>query len=122
MSRWVLATVVLIGFAWSAAGAAEPPARAWRWPWCAPTRPCPCCPDDYCPKPLPTVCPVRCFGPDDYCPKALPCVCPCNCKGPDDYCPKKCPLWLPPCYPPWYVCVPAGNADAPGCACGKNRP
>jgi hypothetical protein len=85
--------------------------RPWRWPWSTPHPPCPCCPDDCCPKKL-APCPPRVssHAPDDYCPKTLPCVCPVKCCGKDDYCPKPCRIYLPPCYPPWYTCGPG-----PGC-------
>ena len=49
-----------------------------------------CC-DDYCPKSLPRVCKVGCFGCDDYCPQRQPCVrgiCRTCC---DDYCRKPLP-------------------------------
>src|SRR5438067_1432180 len=81
---WFL--VLLAGFGLCGTGAgAEPSCRSWWWPWSPPHCPCPCCPDDYCPKCLPVVCPVKCFGANDYCPKA-------------------CPIVWPPCYPPWYTC------------------
>ena len=56
-----------------------------------------CC-DDYCPKPLPCVRGVSCFGCDDYCPKPLPRACGVNCFCCDDYCPK--PLPCVRCCPP----------------------
>lgn len=78
---------------------------------CADARRCCVCPDDYCPKPLPSVpcAPLGCC--DDYCPKPLPSTAPlCYC-GPNDYCPKPCCLYLPPCWPAWYTCgAPAGEA------------
>jgi hypothetical protein len=65
------------------------------------------CPDDYCPKPLPSV-PCNAKGcVDDYCPKPLPSV-PCNAKGcVDDYCPRTCPLSLGRLCEPWYTCGPS---------------
>jgi hypothetical protein len=67
-----------------------------------------CCPDDYCPKPLPCLpCPQRSCCPDNYCRKPLPCVpCPKTCWRPDDYCRKPMPrlCWLPP--PVKYSCGP----------------
>ncbi len=86
----LLASLVLgLGLVAAAEGA-EPGCRWW-WPSCLRFSCCPCCPDDYCPKKLPCVpCPLK------YC-------------GRDDYCPKACPIYPPPCPPPWYTCVPAGN-------------
>jgi hypothetical protein len=87
----------------------------WAWPWRNPQPPCPCCPDDYGRKPLPHCPPRVCSkAPDDYHPKPLPCVAPVKCFGKDDYCPKPCGIWLPPCYPPWYICAPADE-----CGCSK---
>jgi hypothetical protein len=83
------------------------PARAgWRdWWYC--TKPCPSCPDDYCPKPLPPVpCPGWTCAPDDYCPKRLPCARPVTCFRADDYSAKPCPITAPRCPPPWYSCGP----------------
>lgn len=71
-------------------------------------QPRPCCPDDYCLKPLPRdPCPVCQKGPNDYCPKPLAISLPLKYKGVNDYCPKCCPILLPSCYPPWYICGPA---------------
>jgi len=95
------------------ARAAEPACDWWQSLWHPLSRPQPCCPDDYCPKPLPCAPPVSCRGPNDYCPKPLPTTCPAKCFGPDDYCPKKCPIFLPPCYPPWYTCGPAQGCRQP---------
>ena len=70
--------------------------------------PC-CCPDTYCPKPLPVVaCLPRSCSCDTYCPKPLPRV-PCvalGCGG-DTYCPKPLPRILCPVLGPWYTCGPA---------------
>ena len=67
------------------ASAAEP--SGWHlWPGVSLNPPCMMCPDDYCPKPCPTLCPVCCFGPNDYCCKPLPCLMPVKCCGPNDYC------------------------------------
>lgn len=69
-----------------------------------------CC-DDYCVKPLPAVCPVKCFCCDDYCPKPLPCIYPVKCFVCDDYCPKPLPCFIcPKCND--YKCVPT-------CSCPK---
>jgi hypothetical protein len=69
----------------------------------------PCCPDNYCKKPLPCIpCPNWCGTADNYCKKPLPCVpCPDRCGCPDNYCKKPLPnlcltrLWqfyrCPPC-------------------------
>jgi hypothetical protein len=90
------------------------PDRHWWWPWRSPHPPCPCCPDDYCPKPMPLVpCPVHCAGPDDYCYKPLPSTCPVKCGGPDDYCRKPLPMPPSPCSPPWYTCGPAPTCAPP---------
>ncbi len=58
------------------------------------------CPDDYCPKPLPSVActPRGCV--DDYCSKPLVCPqgSPRGCV--DDSCRKGFPLWITPWFPP----------------------
>jgi hypothetical protein len=101
----------------AAAQGAEPGCRWW-WPWGLRFSCCPCCPDDYCPKKLPCApCPVHSGGRDDYCPKSLPVPCPLKYCGHDDYCPKACPTHLPPCSPPWYTCVPAGNCGPRKAGC-----
>ena len=65
------------------------------------------CRDDYCPKPLPPVCPPKCFTCDDYCPKRLPCIFHVKRFCCDDYCPKCLPrICCPP--PPGLKCGPAG--------------
>jgi hypothetical protein len=80
-------------------------------------RQCCWCPDDYCPKALPTVpcVPKGCVN--DYCAKKLPTV-PCVPKGcVDDYCPKKCPLVYPHVCEPWYTCVPTDGCGPHKCCC-----
>jgi hypothetical protein len=79
--------------------------------------PCLTCPDDYCPKPFPILCPVCCFGPDDYCPKPAPCLTPWKCFGPDDYCCKPLPPILPLCPTPCYTCGPPPTCDCPHSNC-----
>jgi hypothetical protein len=76
--------------------------------WCIPDCPQPKCCDDYCPKPIPCVPPVRCFGCDDYCPKCEPCTKEVCCFVCDDYC-YKCPpkIVCPPCCDP--KCVPTAT-------------
>jgi hypothetical protein len=107
-SSWFLVLLAVTGICGKGASAEPGGFRCWRWPWSlACYHSCPCCPDDYCSKPLPQgPCPVRCCGPDDYCPKPLPIVCPVKWCGTDDYCPKPCPIVGPCCYPPWYTCGP----------------
>jgi hypothetical protein len=112
MRVW-LSTVLLVAAAFGSPARGGDHQDRWWWP----LRPsCPCCPDDYHAKPLPTVCPVKCFGPDDYHAKPLPTVCPVKCFGPDDYCAKPLPR-VTPCYPSWYTC---GNA--PTCVTGTPTP
>jgi len=102
---------------------AEPGCRWWQWPWCPLHQPCPCCPDDYCPKKQPSVpCPVPCRGPDDYSSKALPAACPLKWFGADDYCPKACPISPWPGFPPWYTCGPAEACDRSRYDCLKVNP
>jgi hypothetical protein len=116
---WLLALVVAAAGHVGRVGAAEPGGRWWPWNWCAYRQPCPCCPDDYCPKTLPAVAPVKRFGKDDYCPKTLPCTAPVKRFGTDDYCPKPLPI-VTDCYPPWYTCGAAGPPCAPcGSASGR---
>jgi hypothetical protein len=94
------------------APAAEP--SGWHlWPGVSLHPPCMMCPDDYCPKPCPTLCPVCCFGPDDYCCKPLPCTMPVKCCGPNDYCCKPLPLILPLCPTPDYTCGPPPICNFP---------
>jgi hypothetical protein len=50
-----------------------------------------CCPDDYCPKPLPPVTCPPCGRCNDYCKKPLPQVCRLPCGKPDNYCRKPWP-------------------------------
>jgi hypothetical protein len=109
-----MAVVVLLAVALALSGKAQdvqPGSRWWPWPWRNQHRLCPCCPNDYCFKKMPP-CPTRVFShaPDDYCPKRLPCVKGVKCGGPDDYCHKPCPIFVLPCYPPWYTC---GDPVAP---------
>ncbi len=97
-----LALLTLCGVA----AAGDDPLRgcpAWA---CRPAAPCPACPDDYCPKPLPAIGPTRYCGPNDYRPKPLPSVCPVTRLGTDDYCPKSLPC-VARCYsPPSFTCGP----------------
>jgi hypothetical protein len=74
-----------------------------------------CCPDDYCPKPLPCVpCLSCCRTCDDYCRKPMPCV-PCLpcCRTCDDYCRKPLPCLCWPCNP-GYKCVTSCCRPSPG--------
>src|SRR5947209_5043077 len=120
--KWIgLAAVLLISLGLHRRVVAEEQdCRWWLRQWRALRQPCPCCPDDYCKKPLPAVCPAHWEGCNDYDKKPLPLVHPLEYCGPDDYCKKKYPC-VPPCYPPWYTCgAPAGgkcNAD-----CGQPKP
>ncbi|MCU0959623.1 MAG: hypothetical protein MUF48_05915 [Pirellulaceae bacterium] len=84
---------------------AAAPARAADWglflpPLCWPECFRKLCCDDYCPKPLPCVPRVSCFGCDDYQGKCAPCVRRLGCFGCDDYCPK---------CPPAIRCAPAAD-------------
>jgi hypothetical protein len=108
-ARWFLGLAVVAALG-GRVGATEPGGRWWLGNWCARRPPCPCCPDDYCPKSLPTTAPVKCFGKDDYCPRPLPVTPPVKCFGKDDYCPRPCPITVPRCYPPWYTCGPSEPA------------
>lgn len=63
-----------------------------------------CCPDNYCPKPVPCVKSPLCFQCDTYCPKPLPCVQSPNCFECDRYCRKPFPIICCPCEPG--VCGP----------------
>ena len=103
MRATVIAGLLIVVTGIGARVHAGDPCRPPRW-WESLCGPCPCCDDDYCPKPLP--CPpqrARLFR-DDYCRKPLPSVCPEKCFGRDCYCPK--PLPLTPAYwnPPWFSC------------------
>ena len=84
-------------------GRAEAAGPSW-WPWPCHGPHCPTCPDDYCPKRLPCVCPEKCHGANDYCPKPLPAVCPVKCFLKNDYCPKDSCIPIPCCWPAWYTC------------------
>ena len=65
-----------------------------------------CCPDDYCPKPLPCAAHNWCGTCDDYCKKPLPCAGHNWCGTCDDY-NKKCgPISMTQCLPPWFKCYP----------------
>lgn len=122
--RGFLVVVLLalnLGLGGTAQGA-EPGCRWWPWPWRTAHPPCPCCPDDYCPKKSPPCPPcVSSHAPDDYCPKTLPCVQGVKCCGEDDYCAKPGRICLPPCAPPLYTC--GSVEDCGGCkgVC-PNRP
>lgn len=85
--------------------------RPWHLPW--PALHCGCCPDQYCPKPLPHVAGLKwCGCGEKYCPKPLPgmpCLPP-GCGVCYDVKPLPCP---PPCSEPWYRCAPGAQG---GCA------
>jgi hypothetical protein len=106
--------VLAIGFGLCGEACAEGTDAAW-WHaiWRSLRKPCPCCPDDYCGKPLPGACRVTCFGADDYHEKPLPGVKPLRYCTPDDYCPKRYGFFLPPCSPSWYTCD-KGRCQEPG--------
>jgi hypothetical protein len=115
---------VLLGLVWAGSVAATDPQvwglpHLWR-PWWNGGRVCPsvgCCPDDYCRKPMPCICPVpRCGSCDDYCRKPMPCLCPVpRCGSCDDYCHKPLPCLLCPPLTPYLQCGPD-----PGCStCGR---
>lgn len=73
-----------------------------------------CAPDDYCRKPLPTLCPEpRCHGADDYCRKPLPCLGAVPRDGScDDYCRKPLPTLLCPPLLPYLNCGPSARPPA----------
>jgi len=116
MNRWL--TPLVATFALCRGVRAAEPCCHWWQTLCHPlSQPRPCCPDDYCLKPLPHApCPVCNRGPDDYCSKPLAISHPLKYASVDDYCPKKCPILLPPCYPPWYTC-----GALPGCGLLQNK-
>jgi hypothetical protein len=95
--------------------AAQPSDGWWLCPGISLHRPCLCCPNDYCPKPMPGApCSVCCGGPNDYCAKPLPCVSPYCCFDCNDYCGKPPPA-ISPCYtPPGSSC---GPPDGPCSSC-----
>ncbi len=76
-----------------------------------------CCPDDYCPKPLPCVPWARCCCPDDYCCKPYPYLFSpaLSCCG-DDYCCKPFPHLCWPRLPVHYSCGPPARDE---CAAPK---
>ena len=119
MRSFVVVVVLGVGLGrCEAARGAGPGGRLWPWPWCSPHPACPCCPDDYGRKTLPPCPPQVCgHAPDDYCRKALPRVVPVKCFGQDDYCRKSSRIWLPPCYPPWYICSPPHGGARPQGSC-----
>jgi hypothetical protein len=89
----------------------------WLCPGISLHRPCLCCPNDYCPKPIPCISPFCCCGPDDYCTKPLPCVRPFCCSQCDDYCAKPCPT-ISQCYtPPGSTC---GSTDCCYSSCQQS--
>jgi hypothetical protein len=96
--------------------AGQPSEGWWLFPGISLGRPCPCCPDNYCGKPMPIICPVTCFGPNDYCGKPMPCMAPYYGFGCDDYCPKPMPV-IAPCYtPPGAICGPPDCSVCPKAA------
>jgi hypothetical protein len=67
------------------------------------------CPDDYCPKCPPCICPPSyCGGCDGYVAKCPPCICPPQyCGGCDCYDVKCAPcVKIPWCFPSFYKCPP----------------
>ena len=105
--------VVLAVLVSSAAHAADL-GRLLPWKMCWPDCIKKTCCDDYCPKPIPCVPRICCFGCDDYMYKCEPCVKRMCCFGCDDYCPKCEPvIRCAPCTN--LKCVPT---EPPGCGCG----
>jgi hypothetical protein len=105
----ILLAVLAIGSVSRSTVAGEPSC----WHWFAPPYtgcPCPCCPDDYCAKPLPCMTPLKCCGPNDYCCKPLPCMTPLKYCGPNDYCCKPYPVMLP-------LCTSSFTCGPPPCGC-----
>jgi hypothetical protein len=99
--RACLWLVALLLVCISSAQAGEPWLLFDGYHWAFPKqRNCCCCPDDYCPKPLPHV--------------------PPNAKGcVDDYCPRTCPLLLQKPCEPWYSC---GRSQEGGVGACPNSP
>src|ERR1043166_2082302 len=102
--NWRTFAVVLC-LACAGTAMAQSPTRSTCWPWTSCAKTCPSiggCPDDYCRKPCPVLCPVlRCGAADDYCRKPSPCLTNIASGGAcDDYCRKALPsLLCPPCSP-----------------------
>ena len=118
VARWLLLSAALFATLGRIAPASEP--SGWHlWPGVSLHPPCMMCPDDYCPKPCPTLCPVCCFGPNDYCCKPFPCLAPVKCCGPNDYCCKPLPLILPLCPTPDYTCGPPPACNCPHDNCNR---
>src|SRR4051794_10096016 len=108
MAMRSISVAILVLLAGGTVKAAEPDCFWWLRPWPINRSTCPCCPDDYCSKPLPCPpCAMRCCGPDDYCSKQLPTVCPTKCFGCDDYRPKCLPKIPCGCYPIGANCGPS---------------
>ena len=80
------------------------------------------CPDDYCPKCPPCICPpAYCGTCDCYQPKCAPCICPPIYCGTCDCYQAKCPpcVKIPWCFPSFYKCplpscfgIPAGKSGS----------
>lgn len=99
-SSWLAKLVpVLLGLLLTIAAATDVQAdnwhaRLWKGFTCSNVGGCAkdCCPDNYCPKPMPCVQKPNCFQCDTYCPKPMPCVQQPNCFECDRYCRKPIPL------------------------------
>src|SRR5262245_4973331 len=104
--------ILIVSLTCTGMAAADPP--KWTKASCCPNLGC--CPDDYCKKPCPSICPVPCCGgPCDYCRKPFPYIAEVGrCGGPNDYCRKPMPCLLCPPTSPYLQC---GTSDT-GC-CSK---
>ena len=119
--KWkAIALAVVLGLTANSSAQAVDWGKIFCLPWCVPKCDQPTCCDDYCPKRMPCVPEIRCFGCDYYCPKCEPCTKQVCCFGCDDYC-FKCPplLRCPPCTD--LKCVP-GSARCASCSQGTAAP
>lgn len=98
-------------FSWAGAGdASAQRGEAARHANCCATSPC--CPDDYCKKPMPCITRPTWCGTDDYCKKPMPCIAsPQSCGCVDDYCKKSFPNLCLPRNWQFYRCL---SSDRPG--------
>lgn len=115
---WMLGLVAIIGIVNLRAAIAGDARSGCKCARACVGAPMPCCPDDYCGKPLPCVpCWTGCCCPDDYCRKPLPNPClPLACCCPDDYCRKPLPKLSCHPLPACYRC-----GDSPSGTCGRAK-
>lgn len=82
------------------------------------------CPDDYCPKCPPFICPpAYCGTCDCYQAKCAPCICPPKYCGTCDCYDAKCPpcLKIPFCFPSFYKCPPPKCCSSPAAKPGITK-